>query len=262
MFVSNINAAIAVIIGNRSNVVHLIINDANGRTDSCAAGRGSIENNVADSCIVIRIQRHLLGRTDGSLIVHADDAVRFAFHVSKHACDAIVCSLAAAKGNRRMLQIVLSAQVYIVTSKDRTFANNYQAVNVRVMHAYAAADGSRCTAGVANSRDKVFSFAIQSNIVLFSSCGDIEFAFSNIVIIISYARINLRTFTHNNLRIVFDAVEVDRAGNAKLSLIFISAAKSIAASSRSRGMEIGIVRSICKVKQSIFKIGKSFRNFL
>ena len=253
---------IAVIISYRSNVVHIIINDANRRTHSCAASRGSIENNVADSRIVIRIQRHFLSRTDRSLIVNADDAVRLTFHISEHTGNALISSLAAAKGNRRMLQIVFRCQVYIAANKANALAYNDQTVYIRIMHAHAAANRCRRATGIANGRDKVFSFAVQRNVMLFSSCRNVELALRNTIISVSYARFQLRSLAHNNLRIVCNAVDVDRAGNAKLSLVFISAAQSIAASSRSRGMEICIVRSICKVKQSIFKIGKSFRNFL
>ena len=109
-----------------------------------------------------------------------------------------------------MLQIVLRLQAYIVSAKLCALAYNDQTVYIRIMYAHAAADGSRCTAGVANSRDKVFSFAIQSNIVLFSSCGDIEFALLNTTAI-SYACIKLRTLAHDNLCIIFNAVNVDRA---------------------------------------------------
>ena len=211
LFVSNINAAIAVIIGYRSNVVHLIINDANGRTHSCAASRGSIENNVADSRIVIRIQRHFLSRTDRSLIVHADDAVRLTFHISEHTSNALISSFAAAKSNRRMLQIVLRLQAYIVTAKPCALAYNDQTVYIRIMHAHAAANRCCATTSIANGRDKVFSFAVQRNVMLFSSCRDVKLALRNLIISVSYACLNVCTLAHNNLRIIFNAVDVDRA---------------------------------------------------
>ena len=255
MFVSNINAAIAVIIGNRSNVVHLIINDANGRTHSRSTSRGSIENNVADSRIVIRSQRHL-GRTDRSLIVHADDAVRLTFHISEHTGNALISSLAAAKGDCRMLQIVLRCKLDITANKTSALAYNDQTVYICIMHAHAAANRCCATTSIANGRDKVFSFAVQRNVMLFSSCRDVELAFSNIVIIISYARINLRTFTHNNLRIVFDAVEVDRACCSNFCLTTAgpaatSFAYSIATCGRCSSIEVCIVGYFCKSSQIV-----------
>ena len=209
-FITLIILRIAVIIGNRSNVIHLVINDANGRTHSRAAGRGSIENNVADSRIVIRSQRHLLGRTDRSLIVHADDAVRLTFHISEHTGNALISSLAAAKGDCRMLQIVLRLQAYIVTAKPCALTYNDQTVYIRIMHAHAAANRCCATAGIANGRDKVFSFAVQRNVMLFSSCRDVELALRNLIIIVSYACLNSRTLAHDNLCIIFNAVNINR----------------------------------------------------
>ena len=209
-FITLIILRIAVIIRNRSNVVHLVINDANGRTHSRAAGRCSIENNVADSRIVIRIQRHLLSRTDRSLIVHADDAVRLTFHISEHPGNALISRLAAAKGNRRMLQIVLRLQAYIVAAKPCALAYNDQTVYICIMHTHAAANRCCATTSIANGRDKVFSFAVQRNVMLFSSCRDVELALRNTTAI-SYACLNVCTLAHDNLRIIFNAVNVNRA---------------------------------------------------
>ena len=241
-FITLIILRIAIIIGNRSNVVHLIINDANGRTHSRAAGRCSIENNVADSRIVIRSQRHL-GRTDRSLIVHADDAVRLTFHISKHTGNALISSLAAAKGDCRMLQIVLRFQAYIVTAKPCALAYNDQTVYICVMHTHAAANRCRATAGIANGRDKVFSFAVQRNVMLFSSCRDVELALRNLIISVSYACLNVCTLAHDNLRIIFNAVNVNRASQGKLCLFLTGGgAQNTATCGRSSSVEIGIVR--------------------
>ena len=246
LFVSNINAAIAVIIRNRSNVVHLIINDANGRTHSRATSRGSIENNVADSRIIIRIQRHFLSRTDRSLIVHADDAVRFTFHISEHTGNALISSLAATKGNRRMLQIVLRLQAYIVTAKPCALAYNDQTVYICIMHAHAAANRCCATTSIANGRDKIFSFAVQRHVMLFSSCRDVELALRNTTAI-SYACIKLRTLTHDNLRIIFNAVNVNRTSQGNLCLFLTGrGSQNTATCGRSSSIEIGIVRYVGK----------------
>ena len=246
-FITLIILRIAVIIGNRSNVVHLIINDANGRTDSCAAGRGSIENNVADSCIVLRIQRHFLGRTDRSLIVNTDDAVRLTFHISEHTGNALISSLATAKGNRCMLQIVLRLQAYIVSAKPCALAYNDQTVYIRIMYAHAAANRCCATTSIANGRDKVFSFAVQCNVVLFGSCRDVEFALRNLIISVSYACLNSRTLTHDNLRIIFNAVNVNRTSQGNLCLFLTGGgAQNTATCGRSSSVEIGIVRYVGK----------------
>ena len=246
-FITLLILRIAVIIGNRSNVVHLIINDANGRTDSCAAGRSSIENNVADSRIVIRSQRHFVGRTDRSLIVHADDAVRLTFHISEHTGNALISSLAAAKGNCCMLQIVLCLQAYIFTAKPCALAYNDQTVYIRIMYAHAAANRCRAATSIANGRDKIFSFAVQRHVVLFGNCRDVELALRNLIISVSYACLNVCTLTHNNLRIIFNAVNVNRTSQGNLCLFLAGGiAQNTAACGRSSSIEISIVRYVGK----------------